>query len=101
MKCVYFQLQVSSSEKLKKILQRVDLRAPIPQALEGGDGNGGLWQCILDENKVDALVECLQIESVLLYTPFQRLNIESDLYLPLNKVIWRFGKEPTIEEYMK
>ena len=101
MKCVHFQLQVSGGdrEKAKKILQRVDPRAPMPQPLEGGDGNGALWQCILDEEKVDRLVESLSGD-VRLYTQFYKVKNEVDasVYLPSNQVAWRFGKEPTIEK---
>jgi hypothetical protein len=99
MKCVQFQLQISSDQKAKEFLQRVDPRAPIPQAVEGGNGNGVLWQCILDSKKVDALVESLET-NVRLYTQFYtiREEIDDSLYLPSNQVVWRLGKDPCIDK---
>lgn len=100
MKCVHFQLQSSSGGyKVKEFLQRVDPRAPMPQPLEGGDGNGGLWECILDAKKVDALIESLT-DTVRLYTRLYPLSseVDTDMYLPSNQVVWRFGKDPVIEK---
>lgn len=101
MKCVHFQLQISSggADKARQFLHRVDPRAPVPQPLEGGDGNGGLWHCILDSTKVDSLVESLN-DSVRLYTQLNKIkeDIDSSFYLPTNQVVWQFGKDPTIEK---
>lgn len=100
MKCVHFQLQSSNPQKVKELLQKVDPRAPLPEALEGGDGKGGLWECILDANKVDMLVESLQENIVYLYTEIYSIKKEVDpaLYLPSNRVSWQFGGDPIIEK---
>lgn len=98
MKCVHFQLQTSRA-KVKEFLQRVDPRSPMPQPLEGGDGNGCLWECILDAKKVDTLIESLD-DNVRLYTQLHIMKMEVDpsLYLPSNQVSWQFGKDPIIEK---
>ena len=100
MKCVSFQLQISvGGLKGKDVIHSVDPRAPCPCPLEGGDGNGFLWQCILDSNKVDLLIESFKDNTVRLYSFVHKLEEEVDdnLYKPEHSVVWRMGKEPAIE----
>ncbi len=101
MKCVRFQLQISDGRlEARDVIHSVDARAPIPTALEGGDGKGPLWLCILDENKVDSLMESLVLNTVRIYDRIVMIQeeIEDSLYKPTNLVQWRLGKDPEIVE---
>lgn len=100
MRCVTFQLQISvGGVKGKDVIHSIDKRAPCPCPLEGGDGLGVLWQCILDSNKVDLLIESMKGDTVRLYSFVHKLEqeVEESLYNPENLVVWRMGKEPAIE----
>lgn len=95
---VEFQLQVKSSKSTaKEIIQHIDPSAPIPQALEGGDMQGPLYQCILRLSKVDAFQNyCKDNTDIKIYTGFTSFDLEESLYRPEMYVQWEVGKLPTI-----
>lgn len=75
----------------------IDSQAPIPQALEGGDGNGPLYLCILRQDKVDALKSfCQQNPGFHIYGTLHPMLLEDSLYRPDAYVRWQFGKDPTV-----
>jgi hypothetical protein len=93
MKVLYFQAQTTQPEKMLDALRKIDPKCPIPQALEGGDGNGGLWQCILDVSKnLSYDNPDFKIYSRMLYIT----EIDDALYRPDYFVQWRFGGDPTV-----
>lgn len=93
MKFVEFQIQLKQQKPTaREILQSIDPSVPIPQSLEGGNGNGVLYQCILDASKVSLL------DRNILYTDIYSIDLEKELYRPDYYVQWRFGKPPTVTE---
>jgi hypothetical protein len=99
MKVLYFQAQTTQPEKMLDALRKIDPNCPIPQALEGGDGNGGLWQCILDIGKNKALLSYathINPRFTVYDTFIHTTEIEDTLYRPDYFVQWRFGDAPTV-----
>ena len=95
MKVLYFQAQTWERD-ITPMLREIDLMCPKPQALEGGDGEGGLWQCMLDITKKDALFAYNNPE-FRMFSPFVHVTeIEDDLYNPEYFVQWRWGRDPTV-----
>ena len=96
MKVVRFQaLLTGDYNRIKEHIQSIDNRAPIPQALEGGDMHGPLFQCILDADKLDNLNEyCLKNPNFSVYTRFYTFEIDETKYRPDYFVHWRFGDNP-------
>jgi hypothetical protein len=91
MQFVEFQIQLKKQKPTARdILQSIDPSAPIPQSLEGGNGNGVLYQCILDASKVSLL------DKNIMYTDIYSIDLDKDLYRPDYYVQWRFGKHPTV-----
>jgi len=99
MKVVSFQLQKKGSINIYDFLKRIDINAPIPQPLEGGDFKGPLYQCILDSKYTDTLLQtCSTSKDMKVYTECMEYEIESSLYKPTHFVQWQVDKEPTISE---
>ncbi len=100
MKVVSFQLQLRSSKAdATQLIHKIDPRAPIPEPLEGGDGKGPLYQCILDKGKEeDLMMYWKEGRDALVYTFLYTIEIEEDLYRPDNYVRWQFGKDTTVEQ---
>lgn len=101
MEVMRFQLQVSSGNALQ-FMRKIDKSVPIPQPLEGGDGNGCLYECILDSTKINDLVlACKKQSTIRVYTSLTELQLPKELYRPDYYVHWNFGKEPTVsaEQY--
>lgn len=99
MKVLYFQAQTTQPEKMLEALRKIDPKCPIPQALEGGDGNGGLWQCILDISKNQALlsyVSDINARFTIYDTFIETTEVDDKLYRPDYYVQWRFGEDPTV-----
>lgn len=99
MKVLYFQAQTTQPEKMLEALRKIDPNCPIPQALEGGDGNGGLWQCILDIIKNQSLlsyVSDINARFTIYDTFIETTEIDDALYRPDFLVQWRFGEPPTL-----
>ena len=96
MKVVYFQAQTKERD-ITPMIREIDPNCPIPQSLEGGDGNGGLWQCMIDIDKKDALLNCtnFRIVSTFLYTT----EVDDMLYRPDYCVEWRWGEAPIISKH--
>lgn len=101
MKVVEFQIQVRQSGiQLSEILKTIDAKAPIPQALEGGDGNGPLYQCILCEDKKQAMEAfCEKNSSIAIYGSFHPFEMEESLYRPDRYVQWQWGSHPTVTQH--
>ncbi len=99
MKVVEFQIQIyNSAIYAQQFIQMVDSEAPIPELLEGGDGKGPLYLCILDIRKLDTLQKYAKEGSgVRVYTNFSPFEIENTLYSPYNFVRWSLGKHAEIE----
>jgi hypothetical protein len=93
MKVVYFQAQTRERD-ITPFLRAIDPNCPIPQSLEGGNGNGGVWQCMMDIDKKDELLICtnFRIASTFLYTT----DVQDELYRPDCYVQWRFGEAPIL-----
>ena len=106
MRVVDFQLQMSGANlNARDFIQNIDQNAPIPHPLEGGDGNGCLFQCVLDVNKVEKLKAfCERNEHTRIYTNLREYDLEENLYSPNNRVEWRFlghSKVATVAEQKK
>lgn len=99
MKVVEFQIQITDANVYaQQFIKMVDSEAPIPEPLEGGDGKGPLYMCILDIRKLDMLQKYAKEGSgVRVYTNFYPFEIEDSLYSSQNFVRWNFGKHVTIE----
>ena len=99
MKVVDFQLQIQNwPTDTTDILWKIDPQAPIPAALEGGDGKGVLILCVLDANQIDALeTYCKEHPNLRIYTSYHRFELEESLYSSKNYVCWGFGKNPTVK----
>ena len=91
MKVVYFQAQSRDPTKIHSMLREIDPMCPTPQALEGGDGNGGLWQCMLDVRKKDALISY----NIMILSMFTT-DVDDKLYSPENLVKWVWGGPPIL-----
>ena len=91
MKVVYFQAQSRDPIKIHSMLREIDPMCPTPQALEGGDGNGGLWQCMLALHKKDAL-RYYDVTILGIFTT----DVEDNLYSPENFVKWVWGGLPIL-----
>ena len=98
MKVVDFQLQIrDSSVKASDILHMIDNSAPIPQPLEGGDGNGPLYQVILRQEKVKEFQDyCEKDTSVVIYTSMHSFELPDEHYKGYFYVLWQFGGNPTV-----
>lgn len=97
MKAVEFQIQMKTSRlSAKELLQQVDPAAPIPQALEGGDMQGPLYQCILDASKIFLLKDRVEEGECILYTRPIQMYIEESKYRPDWYVQWRMGSSPEV-----
>jgi hypothetical protein len=97
MKVIYFQLQIKEYPlDPATIIMQVDPSAPVPQALEGGDGNGALYLCILDSAKLnvfDTLCKSNYLP-VKLYTKYTEFDLDKTTYRPDYYVHWQFGDDP-------
>ena len=89
MRVVYFQAQTTECD-ITPMMREIDPNCPIPQSLEGGDGNGCLWECVIDERKKEAVEN--RFPNVYLFTT----EVDDDLYRPEYFVQWRFGEPPSI-----
>lgn len=102
MQAYSFQIQIAPSEdpynKVITFLKHVDSSSPLPQALEGGDGNGCLYECVIELSKKDSLLSYLKdYPDVKIYTSFYKITIDPELYKPTSFVHWNFGKDTSIE----
>ena len=98
MKVVYFQAQTQERD-ITPMIREIDPNCPIPQSLEGGDGNGGLWQCMIAFNKVEILYDLFAHKKpkFKLYSMiFDTTEVDDELYRPDCYVQWRFGEPPTV-----
>jgi hypothetical protein len=81
-----------------QIIKEIHPSAPIPDALEGGDGNGPLYLCILDATKLDRLREYAaeNFRIMRLYILPTEFELEDSLYKPNRQVKWQPGDNPTV-----
>lgn len=100
MKVAEFQIQLQSGQQTaQEILQTFDPNAPIPQALEGGNGNGPLYQCVLNATDVNFLRKfCDENPDVIFYTEPHVFELADSLYRPDFYVHWQMGASPTVSE---
>lgn len=93
-----FQMQVRNTElSAQRIVQGIDARAPVPQALEGGNGKGPLYDCVLDVNKMDQLESFLKdTKAGVVYSALRRMELLEQYYRPDFYVNWQFGKDPIV-----
>ena len=95
MKVVGFQLQ--TREGNLQSFYKIDPSAPIAQPLEGGDGQGPVYQCVLALEKVDELKAlCEKNPYIRIYTPFKEFELDNTLYRSDFNVEWRFLKNPVV-----
>jgi hypothetical protein len=95
---VSFQFQSQrSKEDTFAFLQSLDANMPIPQVLEGGDGNGSLYQCILDDFKKKYLfTACDEHTDIRIYGRMTILLLERSAYRADWYVHWSVGSDPTV-----
>lgn len=100
MKIAAFQLQIrDSSISAIDFIRNFDVKAPKPQPLEGGNGQGPRYEVILNAIHFEKLLEyCTKNPSIVLYTSPCFYEINSELYRPENIVEWRFGQRPSIQK---
>lgn len=102
MKVCFFQLQIlsefySGPEDATTFLRSIDPRVPKPQGLEGGNGRGPLYQCILDVSKKEKLLNAVEnISQLLIVGSFGRGEVDSGLYRPDCYAHWNFGADPSL-----
>lgn len=97
LKVMEFQIQLKTSKQsAEELLHQIDPGAPIPQALEGGDMQGPLYQCILDIKKLLLLKGLVEDGLLLLYTRPTPLEVEEAKYRPDYYVQWQIGAPPII-----
>ena len=102
MKVCFFQLQIlsefySGPADATNFLRSVDPNCPVPQALEGGNGRGPLYQCILDAEKKEKLLKAIERSSQLLIVgSFGRGEVDRGLYRPDCYAHWNFGADPSL-----
>lgn len=106
---IYFQLQVASEFHDQvdptKFLRDIDPRCPIVQALEGGNGKGPLYQCILDKTKRAEMLEKTK-DNKMIYINGRKFEeyqlgihdgeVHVDDYRPDYYVHWNFGDDPSL-----
>jgi len=98
LRVVEFQLQLKTSRSTaKEILQTIDSSAPIPQALEGGDLQGPLYQCLVREEKIHSLqAYCESTNLCTMYTDPHIISLSRALYRSDYFVSWNLGGSPTV-----
>lgn len=102
MKVCFFQLQIlsefySGPADATNFLRSVDPRVPKPQALEGGNGRGPLYQCILDSSKKEKLLKAVENSSqYVIVGSFGRGEVDGGLYRPDCYAHWNFGADPSL-----
>jgi hypothetical protein len=96
MKVLYFQTQTRNMDAMVSMMREIDPMCPTPEPLEGGDGNGVLFQCILDERKKDVLLAYNNPDFKVYSRYLHTTEIDDKLYKPECYVKWRFGGDPTI-----
>jgi hypothetical protein len=102
MQAYSFQIQIAPSEdpasKVNKFMKHVDSNSPIPEPLEGGDGNGCLYECVIESSKKELLL--LQVKNfpeIKIYTSFYEITVDPKLYRSTSFVHWNFGKDTSID----
>lgn len=108
-----FQLQIQTyvngayvyinRNSANEFIKRIDPNSPIPQPLEGGNGLGPLYECILDEAKKDQLLQaCNQDTHTIMNSPlylisgYYRIQLEKSNYRPDYYVHWQFFSDTTV-----
>lgn len=103
MKVVDFQFQLKKFEQdIIDYIHAVDPKAPRPEALEGGNGKGPLYQCILTFEKYIELVQYCDATGIgKIYTYPKEFELAEDLYRPDYYVHWCLGGLATVtsEQY--
>lgn len=83
--------------QLYNIIHSIDKQAPIPQSLEGGDGNGPLYLCVLDVEKIDELYKyCNENNHLIIYSTPHHFHLDETLYCSDYYVEWYFGSHPNV-----
>lgn len=96
---VSFHLQLKTTTyTARQVLHHVDPLAPIPQVLEGGDGNGPLYLCVLREKKVDALQAFCESnqKDLTISSEYRVFLLAKELYTSDSSVEWKMGTSPTV-----
>jgi hypothetical protein len=105
MKVYEFNLQLARNVisqltelELINILHSIDKNTPIPQALEGGNGNGPLYLCVLDIEKMEELRKyCKENSHLILYTTYPSMfDLDETKYHSDYHVEWEFAKNPSV-----
>ena len=98
MKCAHFQIQVRGGhQSIREILQLIDNQAPIPEPLEGGDGNGPLYLCVLQKRKTQEFFRlCADNTIAVMYTSEDDFELEDSLYRSDYFVHWQLGASPSV-----
>ena len=106
---IHFQLQVASEfcDKIDptQFLRSIDPRCPIVHPLEGGNGKGPLFECILDKTKRAELLEKTK-DNTMIYINGRKFEeyqlgihdgeVHADDYRPDYYVRWNFGYDPSL-----
>lgn len=95
MKVLSFQIQLKTSLKsANEIVKEIDEDAPIPQALEGGDGQGPLFESMIDAAKELSMYSYFtKSKYAIIYTRPRLIEVDEGLYNPDSYVHWQFGKD--------
>ena len=97
MNVVEFQIQMKhSGVTAKEFLHEIDPAAPIPQAVEGGDGKGPLYQCVLDAQKLVPLKTLVEERGFFLYRRPLVMKLEETHYRRDWYVQWTMGEPPRV-----
>ncbi len=85
MRVAELQIQLKTNEKTAaEIIHSIDPSAPYPQALEGGDGNGALYLCILKEDHFRMMKQFQEAHAQLfkIYSGPHFFDMDSTKYSP-------------------
>ena len=98
MKAFSFQVQIQKSKhSAEDLIHEIDPRAPIPEPMEGGNGKGPLYECVIDAKlKEKVLPYCAGSGDAIVYTSFYEIEIDESLYRPDYYVKWQFGKDTIV-----
>lgn len=101
MEVVYFILQTHGQYEINSFLRQIDPQAPCAEPLEGGDGNGPLYLCMIDA-QLQKIVEevCGKIDHTHVYAKadaFRKINVDPKRYSPEYHVQWNLGADPSLE----
>jgi len=104
MRVAELQIQLKTSEKTaEELIHEIDPQAPLPSPLEGGNGQGPLYLCILNEDLLKFLEKFKKqhSESFLVYSGPYMFDMEAKHYSPEWMCQWSMDGFATLTKAYK